>query len=185
MFCFTMLGSCARSIYIFGIDWQSTLQVQQKLISRLPVESYVQLRCYCCGRILGQLSGYWATQELCKNVNFDMETKAKKLNCLSSYQGLNGSSLGQISELLRLRKESYCNVKLKCLDPRSLLVGEDRCHLVLNLFCQCWKPLKYFSQGIMRGPRRSCFYESRMPRFCSCAICLLTNVQNFWIFLYN
>ena len=129
MFCFTMLGSCARSIYIFGIDWQSTLQVQQKLISRLPVESYVQLRCYCCGRILGQLSGYWATQELCKNVNFDMETKAKKLNCLSSYQGLNGSSLGQISELLRLRKESYCNVKLKCLDTGQhtvLLVKSEK-----------------------------------------------------------
>ena len=52
---FTMLG------YIFGIDCQTTLQVQEKLISRLPVEIYVQLRCYCCVRILGQLSGYWAT----------------------------------------------------------------------------------------------------------------------------
>ena len=51
MFYFTMLG------YIFGID----LQVQEMLISRLPVEIYVQLRCYCCVRILGQLSGYWAT----------------------------------------------------------------------------------------------------------------------------
>ena len=55
MFYFTMLG------YIFGIDCQTTLQVQEKLISRLPVEIYVQLRCYCCVRILGQLSGYWAT----------------------------------------------------------------------------------------------------------------------------
>ena len=41
MFYFTMLG------YIFGIDCQTTLQVQKKLISRLPVEIYVQLRCYC------------------------------------------------------------------------------------------------------------------------------------------
>ena len=52
---FTMLG------FIFGIDCQTTLQVQEKLISRLPVEIYVQLRCYCCVRILGQPSGYWAT----------------------------------------------------------------------------------------------------------------------------
>ena len=51
MFYFTMLG------YIFGIDCHTTLQVQEKLISRLPVESYVQLRCYCCVQILGQLSG--------------------------------------------------------------------------------------------------------------------------------
>ena len=53
MFYFTMLGS--QSIYIFGIDYQTTLQVQEKLISRLPVEIYVQLRCYCCGRILGNI----------------------------------------------------------------------------------------------------------------------------------
>ena len=102
--------------YIFGIDCQTTLQVQEKLISRLPVEIYVQLRCYCCVRILGQLSGYWATKELYKNINFAMETKAKKLNCISSYKGLNRFSLGQISELLRLTKESYCNIKLKCPD---------------------------------------------------------------------
>ena len=49
MFYFTMLG------YIFGIDCQTTLQVQEKLISRLPVEIYVQLRCYCCVRILGNI----------------------------------------------------------------------------------------------------------------------------------
>ena len=49
MFYFMMLS------YIFGIDCQTTLQVQEKLISRLPVEIYVQLRCYCCVRILGQL----------------------------------------------------------------------------------------------------------------------------------
>ena len=54
-FYFTMLG------YIFGIDYQTTLQLQEKLISRLPVEISVQLRCYCCVRILGQLSRYWAT----------------------------------------------------------------------------------------------------------------------------
>ena len=54
MFYFTMLG------YIFGIYCQTTLRVQEpELISRLPVEIYVQLRCYCCVRILDQLSGYW------------------------------------------------------------------------------------------------------------------------------
>ena len=37
------------------------LQVQEKRISHLPVEIYVQLPCFCCVRILGQLSGYWAT----------------------------------------------------------------------------------------------------------------------------
>ena len=40
MFYFTMLG------YIFGIDCQTTLQVQEKLISRLPVEIYVQLHLF-------------------------------------------------------------------------------------------------------------------------------------------
>ena len=60
--------------------------------------------------------GYWSTQEPYKNINFAMKTKAKKLNCLSSYEGLNRFSLGQISELLRLTKESYCNVKLKWPD---------------------------------------------------------------------
>ena len=49
MFYFTMLG------YIFGIDCQTTLQVQDKLVSRSPVEIYVQLRCYCCVRILGNI----------------------------------------------------------------------------------------------------------------------------------
>ena len=46
MFYFTMLG------YIFGIDCQTTLQVQEKLISRLPLKfmySYVVL----------VVSGYW------------------------------------------------------------------------------------------------------------------------------
>ena len=38
MFYFTMLGN------IFGIDCQTTLQVPEKLISRLPLEIYVQLR---------------------------------------------------------------------------------------------------------------------------------------------
>ena len=49
MFYFTMLG------YIFVIDYQTTLQVQEKLLSRLPVKIYVKLRCYCCGRILGNI----------------------------------------------------------------------------------------------------------------------------------
>ena len=39
----------------FGIDCQTTLQVKEKLVSRLPVEIYVQLRC------LIVVSGYWAT----------------------------------------------------------------------------------------------------------------------------
>ena len=45
-----------------------------------------------------------------------METKTKKVNCLLSCWGPNRFSLGQISELLRLTKESSCNVKLKCPD---------------------------------------------------------------------
>ena len=49
MFYFTMVG------YIFRIDCQTTLQEQEKLISRLPVEIYVQLRGYCCVRILGNI----------------------------------------------------------------------------------------------------------------------------------
>ena len=48
-----------------------------------------------------------------------METRAKKLNCLSSYSGLNRFSLGQISHLLRLTKESYCNLKLKYPDTEK------------------------------------------------------------------
>ena len=38
-----------------GIDCQTTLQVRGKLISRLPVEICVQLRCSCCVRILGNI----------------------------------------------------------------------------------------------------------------------------------
>ena len=49
MFYFTMVG------YTFGIDCQTTLQVQEKLKSRLRVEIYVQLLCYCCVRILGNI----------------------------------------------------------------------------------------------------------------------------------
>ena len=41
---------------------------------------------------------------------------------------------------------------------RNLLVGEDgcACHLMINLFCELCKSLMYFSQGILRGTRRSC-----------------------------
>ena len=67
-----------------------------------------------------------------------METKAKNLNCLLSYWGLNRFSLGQISELLRLTKESYCNVKLKCPDTGQ--------HTVLLFFSILWK-LQEFSQS--------------------------------------
>ena len=48
-FYFTMAG------YIFGIDCQTTFQVQEKRMSRLPVKIYVQLRCSCCGRV------HWAS----------------------------------------------------------------------------------------------------------------------------
>ena len=49
MFYFTILG------YSFGIDFQTTLQAQEKLISCLPVEIFVQLRCYFCVRILDNI----------------------------------------------------------------------------------------------------------------------------------
>ena len=65
MFYFTMLG------YIFGIDCQTTLQVQEKLLSRLPVEIYVKLRCYCCGRILGNIGAL-------QNCEFRDGNKGKK-----------------------------------------------------------------------------------------------------------
>ena len=68
-----------------------------------------KLRCFCCGWILGPLAGYCATQELCKNNNFTIDMKVKNLNFFSSYYRLNRSSLGQISEFLRLRKGSYSN----------------------------------------------------------------------------
>ena len=32
-------------------------------------------------------------------------------------------------------------------NPRNLLVGEDGCHLMINLFCELWQSLMYFSQG--------------------------------------
>ena len=59
--CYVLFHDATDCRLYFGIDCQTTLQVQEKLISRSPVEIYVQLGCYCCVRILGQLSGYWAT----------------------------------------------------------------------------------------------------------------------------
>ena len=56
LLCFISRCLVPRSIYIFGIDCPTTLQVQEKLISRLPVEIHVQLRCNDgCGRILGNI----------------------------------------------------------------------------------------------------------------------------------
>ena len=55
MFCFTILGSQV-DLY-FWYECQTTLQVQQKIKSRLPVEIYVKLRCYYCGRIMGNIGG--------------------------------------------------------------------------------------------------------------------------------
>ena len=55
-----------------------------------------------------------------------METKAKKLKF----------SLGQISDLLRLTKESYCNVKLKCPDTGQ--------HTVQILAAGIWNRMSIF-----------------------------------------
>ena len=41
LLCFVSRSLVPRSIYIFGIEWQTTLQVQLKIKSRLPVEIYV------------------------------------------------------------------------------------------------------------------------------------------------
>ena len=65
-----------------------------------------------------------------------METKAKKLKCLLSYYGIKGFSLGQISELLRLTKESCCNVKLKCSDTGQHTVDLFYLSCLLNLMLQ-------------------------------------------------
>ena len=112
MFYFTMLD------YIFGIDCQTTLQVQEKRISRLPVEIHVQLI-----YVVIVVSGYWAScpdteqhRSSAKILISRWKKRQKKPNCLSSFLRLNRFSLGQISEFLRLAKESYCNVKLKCPD---------------------------------------------------------------------
>ena len=114
--------------YLFGIDCQTTLQVQEKLISRLPIAIYVSNSTYFWNDSWVQTfhSFMLLLLLLCpdtgqhrssgKNINIGMETKAKKLNCLLPYWGPNRFSLGQISELLRLIKESYCNFKLKCSD---------------------------------------------------------------------
>ena len=48
--------------------------MQEKLLSRLPIDMYVQLRCYCSLLLLCPDTGQ---HELCKNINFAMETKAK------------------------------------------------------------------------------------------------------------
>ena len=52
------------------------------------------------------VAGYWATWELCKNINFAMETKAKKIKLpFVILRTKSRLSLGQISELLWSRKE--------------------------------------------------------------------------------
>ena len=57
-----------------------------------------------------------------------------------------------------VRKKSRSNTMFTFCwrNPRNLLVGEDGCHLMINLFCELWQSLMYFSQG---WTRRSCFYE--------------------------
>ena len=56
---------------------QTTLQVEEEPFGRLSAEIYVKLRCYCCGRILGTLYGYWATKQLCGNVHFATDMKVE------------------------------------------------------------------------------------------------------------
>ena len=44
-------------------------------------------------------------------------------------------------------------------NSRNVLLGEDGCRLMIDLFCDLWKTLTYFSQDILRGNRLSRFYE--------------------------
>ena len=98
MFYFTMLG------YIFGIDCQTTLQVQ--------AEAYKSLACrnFVCNYVVIVVSGYWAS-------------------CPDRF------SLGQISELLLLTKESYCNVKLKCPDTGQHTVSGFSMKILISTQC--------------------------------------------------
>ena len=52
-----------ESISILEIDCQTALplQIKEELFRRMPTESYVELRCYCRGRILDPLVEYRAT----------------------------------------------------------------------------------------------------------------------------
>ena len=89
------------------------LQEQEELISHLPVE----ITCIYCNYVVIVVAGYWVTKELCKNINFLMETKEKKKTVFRHIKDrLNRLSLGQISKFVRSRKDSYCNVKLKWPD---------------------------------------------------------------------
>ena len=76
MFHFTMLGS--QIDLHFWNRLPNDLASASASASRLPVEIHVQLRCYCCGRKVGNIGAL-------QNINFAMETKAKKFNSLSSY----------------------------------------------------------------------------------------------------
>ena len=75
-----MLGS--QVDFYFQIECQTTLQVEEEPFHRLSAKISVKLRCKCCGQILGTLYGYWATKELCGNVNFTTDTKVKTLSFL-------------------------------------------------------------------------------------------------------
>ena len=60
------------------------------------------------------VAGYWAAMDICRNANFTTETKVKTQSLFSPYHRLNLVFQGQISQLLRLRKENYRNFnKLK------------------------------------------------------------------------
>ena len=100
-----------------------------------------------------------------------METKAKKLNCLLSYWGLNRFSLGQISELLRLTKESYCNVKLKCPDTGQHTVHVRTCISIAPI-THSWKETKPI-------PTRFTY------RILSTVQCTLKFVKSSWKFLHE
>ena len=88
------------------------------------------------------VSGYWTRCpdtgqfEVCKNINFTTDTTVKNLNLFSSYYRLNRLSLGQISELLRLRKGSYNISKLKCPDTgqRTVSINHELYEKVVGFF---------------------------------------------------
>ena len=86
--------------------------------------------------------------------------------CIHTYSG-NGTKTKEFSS--QHNKLTYSNVRYKEVlgdgldfitmftfswrNPGNLLLGEDGCHLMINLFNQLWKSLMYFSLDILRGNR--------------------------------
>ena len=80
----------------------------------MPVENYV----------VSVVAAYWARwpdarQHKNNNINFRMDTNVKNLRFFSPYYRLHRSSTGQISELLRLRKERYSSFKKRWPDSEK------------------------------------------------------------------